>query len=118
MDSGAEVTLLYTKDPSMRRDEFGTYLTVDPDGLVTDMEEKPAEPKSHHVTPPFYIYGAKDIPLILGSIDNGCKWDAPGNLAGYISRTARLHALRMPGTRKDIGSLEGYYALKDAVKVC
>ena len=44
MDSGAEVTLLYTKDPSMRRDEFGTYLTVDPDGLVTDMEVEPTHP--------------------------------------------------------------------------
>ena len=51
------------------------------------------------------------IPLILDAIDNGCQWDAPGNLAGYISRVATLHALRMPGTRLDIGSLEGYRAL-------
>ena len=86
-------------------------ICLDEKGRVTDMEEKPADPKSHHVTPPFYIYGSADIPLILEAIDNGCQWDAPGNLAGYISRVATLHALRMPGTRLDIGSLEGYRAL-------
>lgn len=116
-EKGTAVIFYYDEPDEARLHKCGV-ICMDADGRVTDMEEKPAEPKSHHVTPPFYVYGAKDIPLILGSTDNGCKWDAPGNLAGYISRVAQLHALRMPGTRKDIGSLEGYYALKDAGKVC
>ena len=37
-DTGAEITLLYTKDPSMKRDEYGSYLAVDEAGNVTDME--------------------------------------------------------------------------------
>jgi len=103
--------IFYYDEPDEVRLHRCGVICMDEDGRVTDMAEKPAEPKSHHVTPPFYIYGAKDIPLILGAIENGCQWDAPGNLAGYISRTSALHAMRMPGTRQDIGSLEGYRAI-------
>ena len=42
--TGADVTLLYTKDPGMRRDEAGTYIAVDESGLVTDMEVEPTHP--------------------------------------------------------------------------
>ena len=42
--SGADITLLYTKDPSVQRDEFGTYIQVDKSGLVTDMEVQPTHP--------------------------------------------------------------------------
>ena len=44
LDSGAEITLMYTKDPSVRRDEFGTYLKVAEDGRVTDLEVEPTKP--------------------------------------------------------------------------
>ncbi len=43
-DTGAGVTLVYTKDPSMRRDELGTYLQLDESGNVTDMEIQPTHP--------------------------------------------------------------------------
>lgn len=109
-EKGTAVIFYYDEPDEAKLHRCGV-ICMDAEGRVTDMEEKPAAPKSNHVTPPFYIYGAKDIPLILGAIDNGCKWDAPGNLAGYISRVSALHALRMPGTRLDIGSLEGYRAL-------
>ena len=44
LDSGAEITLMYTKDPSVRREEAGTYLNVAEDGRVTDVEKDPTEP--------------------------------------------------------------------------
>ena len=43
-NTGADITLLYTKDPSMRRDEYGTYLSVDEIGNVTDLEVQPTHP--------------------------------------------------------------------------
>ena len=109
-EKGTAVIFYYDEMDEVRLHRCGV-ICMDENGRVTDMEEKPAEPKSHHVTPPFYIYSAKDIPLILSAIDNGCQWDAPGNLAGHISRVASLHALRMPGSRLDIGSLDGYRAI-------
>ena len=40
----ADITLLYTKDPSLRRDEYGTYLSVDEVGNVLDLEVQPTHP--------------------------------------------------------------------------
>ena len=44
VDSGADITLMYTKDPTMLRDEYGTYLAVDEEGKVTDLEVEPTHP--------------------------------------------------------------------------
>ena len=43
-DTGAAVTLMYTKDPSMRRNELGTYLNLDEAGNIVDMEIQPTNP--------------------------------------------------------------------------
>ncbi len=43
-DTNADITLLYTKDPSMKRDEYGSYLSVDETGTVTDFEVEPTHP--------------------------------------------------------------------------
>jgi len=43
-DTNADITLLYTKDPTMKRDEYGTYLQLDKSGNVTDMEVQPTHP--------------------------------------------------------------------------
>ena len=42
--TGADITLLYTKDPSMKRDEYGTYISVNDNGDVTDIEVEPTHP--------------------------------------------------------------------------
>jgi glucose-1-phosphate adenylyltransferase len=39
--SGADVTIMYTNNPAMRRNEFGSYFNVDKDGLITDVEIDP-----------------------------------------------------------------------------
>ena len=43
-DTGADLTLMYTSDPSMKRDEFGSYLSVDESGNVQDFEVEPTHP--------------------------------------------------------------------------
>ncbi len=44
IDTGADITLMYTKDPSMKRDEYGTYLDLDNSGNVQDVEVMPTHP--------------------------------------------------------------------------
>jgi glucose-1-phosphate adenylyltransferase, GlgD subunit len=39
--TAADITLLYTKDPGMKRNEYGCYLSVDEAGNVTDIEVDP-----------------------------------------------------------------------------
>ena len=43
-ESGADVTVMYTRDPSMQRDEHGVYLSVGENGAVTDVEVEPTHP--------------------------------------------------------------------------
>ena len=43
-ESGADVTVMYTRDPSMQRDEHGVYLAVGENGVVTDVEVEPTHP--------------------------------------------------------------------------
>ena len=43
VDSGADITVMYTTNPGMKRDEFGSYLAV-ADGKVTDIEIEPTHP--------------------------------------------------------------------------
>lgn len=81
---------------------------VDGDGRIVSMEEKPAEPKSHWCTPPFYIYRAEDVGLVKAGIEAGCGTDAPGSFIAWLSAQTPVHAYLMPGRRYDIGNLESY----------
>ncbi len=81
---------------------------VDQEGRILHMEEKPAVPRSHWCTPPFYIYKAADIPLVKAGIQAGCGTDAPGSFIAWLSGQTAVHAWEMPGRRYDIGNLESY----------
>ncbi len=81
---------------------------VDEDDCVVEMEEKPAEPKSHWCTPPFYIYRSSDVGLVKVGIDAGCGVDAPGSFIAWLSTVIPVHAYEMPGKRYDIGNLASY----------
>lgn len=43
--TAATPVLMYSKDPSLRRPEYGTYLDVDENGMVTDLEMDPTHPR-------------------------------------------------------------------------
>lgn len=110
--TGTSVIFYYHELDPARLKKCGVA-ELDDNGRVLSMEEKPAEPKSNCAVPPFYTYSKADLPKILKAIENGCRYDAPGNLAKHISEVSVLHAMEMPGKRIDIGSLDNYLALKD-----
>lgn len=87
-------------------------VVLDENNRVLNMEEKPQEPKSTWAVPPFYIYKKENIDMIMHAIENGCGFDAPGNLAHYMVDNVPMHAWPMAGTgenlRFDIGSIDTY----------
>lgn len=85
---------------------------VDEEGRIVAMEEKPAEPKSHWCTPPFYFYRREDVRLVAKGIEAGCGTDAPGSYIAWLSTQTPVHAWEMPGCRYDIGNLESYRAVQ------
>lgn len=81
---------------------------VDADDRITDMAEKPAEPKSNWCCPPFYFYKRQDAARVAEGIEKGCGVDAPGSYIAWLSTCVPVHAMEMPGRRFDIGNLESY----------
>lgn len=86
------------------------------DDLLIALEEKPADPKSHWCTPPFYFYKAQDARRIREAIADGCGTDAPGSLVSWMCRHATLHSMEMPGSRYDIGNLESYRKVQETYR--
>ena len=84
-------------------------VVLDDQMRVLNMEEKPEQPKSQWAVPPFYIYKKQDLPLVRGSVADGCGKDAPGNLAHYMVEHTAVHAWPMSAGRFDIGSLDTYH---------
>ena len=83
-------------------------VTLDEQERVLAMAEKPSEPESNWCVPAFYYYTAADASRIQEGIDAGCGTDAPGSYVAWLCKRAPIHAMKMPGSRYDIGNLEGY----------
>ena len=100
------------EQPSIEKLQRTGVVELDENDKVVGMEEKPQVPKTHWAVPPFYIYRREDLELIKHAIENGCGFDAPGNLAHYLVEHTTLHAWKMPAGRFDIGSLDTYEEAK------
>lgn len=100
------------REPSKAALQKTGVVSLDEANKVLLMEEKPAEPKSCWAVPPFYIYRREELPAIRAAIDCGCKYDAPGNLAHFLTTRTTLHAWEMPGRRYDIGDVASYERVK------
>ena len=103
-------------EPELKKLQRTGVIKVDENMKVLLMQEKPENPVSNWAVPPFYIYSSNDIPLIKDCMNHGCGFDAPGNLAHYLTEVTTPHAWQMPGKRFDIGTLDTYYEAKKIFK--
>lgn len=87
---------------------------VDDVGRILHMEEKPAHPKAHWCTPPFYYYPGAAIHFVADAIEAGCATDAPGSLIAWLCEKTTVYSMEMPGQRYDIGNLESYRAVQES----
>lgn len=106
-EKGTSVIMCHN-EPELRKLQRTGVIAVDDDMKVLEMQEKPEKPVSNWAVPPFYIYSKEDLPLIRECMEHGCGFDAPGNLAHYLTEVTTLHAWPMAGTRFDIGSMDSY----------
>ncbi len=100
-------------EPNLQRLQKSGVLVVENDGLVINMQEKPEKPLSTWCCPPFYYIVKKDVPLVAKGIEAGCGTDAPGSFIAWLYKKVRVYAMRMPGQRYDIGTLESYEQIKN-----
>lgn len=100
-------------EPKLERLKKSGVIVVENDGLVINMQEKPEKPLSTWCCPPFYYIVKKDVPLVAKGIEAGCGTDAPGSFIAWLYKKVRVYAMRMPGQRYDIGTLESYEQIKN-----
>ena len=103
-------------EPSIEKLRKSGVAQVDDNDLIVSMEEKPANPKAHWCTPPFYFYTRQDVKLVKVGIENGCGTDAPGSFMAWLAMQTPIYAMEMPGSRYDIGNLESYETVKKNYK--
>ena len=110
-EKGTSCIMRYYEGEKKKLSKSGV-VEIDENDKVLSMEEKPAEPKSNWCCPPFYYYTAKDAKLVAEGIANGCGTDAPGSYIAWLCGKTTVHAMKMPGSRYDVGNLESYEKIK------
>ena len=114
-DKNATCVMRYYENDIPKLQKCGVA-EIDSDSLITNMEEKPQQPKSNWGIPPFYIYKRCDLPFIDKAITSGCGVDAPGSFIAWLCEHTKVYAMEMPGERYDIGDLASYEEVKNTYK--
>lgn len=109
--SGADITIMYTRDPAMQRPEYGTYIDLDQDGLVTDIEIDPTEPRLPYTFMDAMILRKE---LLVELLDRGAAHGYHDLVRDVIQRMIRDAGMRVNAYEyKDVcfrmDSVQGYF---------
>ncbi len=92
VESGADITLMYTRNPDMKRDEYGSYLAVDADGSVTDIEVEPTHPNLDCTSMDVFILKRE---LLRTLVDKGVAHGYHDFTRDVVMRLLNEHSLRV-----------------------
>lgn len=81
---------------------------IDETGLVTDLVEKPDQPKSDLVVFATYFYRRDTVPLFRQYLAEGNKPDAPGYFPAWLYHFKPVRVYQFDGLCIDIGTPESY----------
>lgn len=87
--------------------QFGIAL-LDEKGMVLDIEEKPAKPKSNTAVFAAYLYKKETVPMFAEYLAAGNKPDAPGNFPAWLYLQKEVYAYTFEGECYDIGTPDSY----------
>jgi glucose-1-phosphate adenylyltransferase len=90
----ADVTILYTKNPDMRRPEYGTYFDVNADGMINDVEIDPTLPRYENTCMEVFLL-RKD--LLIDLVDRGSAHGYHDLTRDVFQRMIRDAGMRVAG---------------------
>ncbi len=93
--------------------KYGT-VTVDKDGVITNFEEKPQNPKSTLAAVALYYYSRQVLPLFTTYLAAGNNPDQPGLFLQWLYTRKPVNTFAIKGRWLDIGSKE---TLENADKI-
>lgn len=89
--------------------------SIEKDGKITLMEEKPAEPKSDIAIFATYMYKKQTLPLFEEYKKAGNNMDAPGNFVSWLYKKQDVLAHTYNQDIYDIGTVDSYEEVNDKV---
>ena len=115
--SGADVMMMYTKNPEMQRPEYGTYFDVAENGEIIDVEIDPTKPRYQNTSMEVLIM-RKD--LLIDMVDRGAAHGYHEMVRDVLQRAVRDGGLKVHGYEyKDIcfrlDSVQSYFKLNLAL---
>jgi len=81
-------------------------ITTDADGVITQFEEKPPEPKNTMAGIALYYFSSEIVPLFTTYIAAGNNPDQPGRFIQWLYQRKPVKTFQIKGTWFDIGSKE------------
>lgn len=82
--------------------------TIDENGKVEYLAEKPKVPRSNVAIYATYMYLRETLPMIRQYLDEGNTPDAPGHFPSWLYTRKDVYVYRAPGNCIDIGTPENY----------
>ncbi len=117
--TGADISVMYTKNPDMRRPEYGIYFDIDDNQIVTDVEIDPTKPRYENTSMEVYLMRKE---LLMDLVDRGAAHGYHDLTRDLIQRTIRDAGMRVSGYEyKDVcyrmDSVQGYFKFNmDVIK--
>jgi glucose-1-phosphate thymidylyltransferase len=93
--------------------KYGT-VTIDKNGVITNLEEKPEKPKSTLAAVALYYYSREILPLFTTYLAAGNNPDQPGRFLQWLYPRRPINTFEIKGKWLDIGSKE---TLENADKI-
>lgn len=91
-------------------------LQLDESFRVTDLEEKPQNPKTDIAAYAEYIYARETLPLFKTYIEEGNNPDSPGHFPEWLYRKKEVRAHIFEGECVDIGTIKMYNEIQKTWK--
>ncbi|MEG1993768.1 MAG: sugar phosphate nucleotidyltransferase, partial [Oscillospiraceae bacterium] len=91
---------------------------VNKDNIVTELQEKPQNPKSNLGVYATYIYKKETVKLFEKYINEKNNPDAPGHFVEWLYKHKDVKAYKFDGECYDIGTKESYNYVCDMMEVC
>jgi len=111
---GSEATLATYDVGDLEAIKKYSSITIDSAGLITEFEEKPADPKSTLTGIALYYFSREVVPLFRTYLAAGNNPDQPGRFIQWLYPRKPVRTHQIGGTWFDIGSKE---TLEEANKI-
>ena len=108
---GCEAVMMYTDDPAMQRPEYGTYMDVDKDGMVVDVEIDPTKPRYANTSLEVMLISKQ---LLMDLTDRGAAHGYHDLMRDVIQRMIRDAGLKVRGYKYNdlcyrMDSIQSYF---------